>query len=115
MARSRRSSPRRGSASRGSFTSSPGRTTFRAGASSRPPPSRTAKARAIFRIELLKAYFVIQDKDDSLAIRNKVIGKLLALDGSLKPTVPALLALLDVPVDDAAWRSLDPAQRRQRT
>jgi class 3 adenylate cyclase len=49
MARSRRSSPRRGSASRGSFTSSPGRTTFRAGASSRPPPSRTAKARAIFR------------------------------------------------------------------
>src|SRR5207245_11577965 len=66
-------------------------------------------------IELLKAYFVIQDQDDSLAIRNKVIGKLLALDGSLKPTVPALLALLDVPVDDAAWRSLDPAQRRQRT
>jgi class 3 adenylate cyclase/tetratricopeptide (TPR) repeat protein len=66
-------------------------------------------------IELLKAYFVIQDQDDSLAMRNKVIGKLLALDGSLKPTVPALLALLDVPVDDAAWRSLDPAQRRQRT
>ena len=26
-----------------------------------------------------------------------------------------MLALLDVPVDDAAWQTLDPAQRRQRT
>ena len=26
-----------------------------------------------------------------------------------------MLALLDVPVDDAAWRALDPPQRRQRT
>ena len=42
-------------------------------------------------------------------------GKLLALDRALEPALPALLALLDVPVDDAAWQALDPAQRRQRT
>ena len=35
-----------------------------------------------------------------------VMGKLLALDEALKPTLSALLALLDVPVDDAAWRTL---------
>src|SRR6185436_13761967 len=27
---------------------------------------------------------------------------------------PALLALLDVPVEDASWKALDPPQRRQR-
>jgi predicted ATPase len=43
------------------------------------------------------------------------MGKLLALDEALKPTLSALLALLDVPVDDAAWRTLDPGQRRQLT
>ena len=42
-------------------------------------------------------------------------GKLLALDRSLGPALPALLALLEVPVDDAVWQRLEPAQRRQRT
>ena len=42
-------------------------------------------------------------------------GKLLTLDESLKPTLPALLALLEAPVDDGAWRALDPGERRQRT
>jgi class 3 adenylate cyclase/tetratricopeptide (TPR) repeat protein len=66
-------------------------------------------------IDLLKGYFKIQDRDDLREIREKVTGKLLTLDEALKPTLPALLALLDAPVDDAAWRTLDPAQRRQRT
>jgi class 3 adenylate cyclase/tetratricopeptide (TPR) repeat protein len=66
-------------------------------------------------IDLLKGYFKIQDRDDLRDIREKVMGKLLALDESLKPTLPALLALLDVPVDDAEWQALDPAQRRQQT
>jgi tetratricopeptide (TPR) repeat protein len=66
-------------------------------------------------IELLKGYFKIQDRDDLREIREKVMGKLLTLDESLKPTLPALLALLDVPGDDASWQALDPAQRRQQT
>ena len=59
-------------------------------------------------IDLLKGYFKIQDRDDLREIREKVTGKLLTLDRALQPTLPALLALLDVPVDDAAWRALDP-------
>ena len=66
-------------------------------------------------IDLLKGYLKIQDQDDPRAVREKVTGKLLTLDEALKPAVPAFLALLDVPVDDAAWAALDPPQRRQRT
>src|SRR5216684_8691161 len=66
-------------------------------------------------IDLLKGYFKIQDGDDLREIREKVTGKLLTLDEALKPTLAALLALLDVPADDAAWQALDPAERRQRT
>jgi class 3 adenylate cyclase/tetratricopeptide (TPR) repeat protein len=66
-------------------------------------------------IDLLRGYFKIQDRDDLREIREKVTGKLLTLDESLKPTLPALLALLDVPVEDPVWQALDPAQRRQHT
>ncbi len=66
-------------------------------------------------IDLLKGYFKIQDRDDGREIREKVTGKLLTLDRALEPTLPGLLALFDVPVDDATWQTLAPAARRQRT
>src|SRR5262249_47953688 len=66
-------------------------------------------------IELLKAYLRIQERDDQREIRERVAGKLLMLDRALEPLLPPLLALLDVPVGDATWDSLDPPQRRQRT
>lgn len=66
-------------------------------------------------IDLLKAYFAIEDRDDVRKIREKVIGKLLTLDKSLEPTLPAFLSLLDVTVEDQQWQTLDPTQRRQRT
>jgi tetratricopeptide (TPR) repeat protein len=66
-------------------------------------------------IDLLKAYFQLQDRDDARTIREKVSGKLLTLDEVLLPALPAVLALLDVPVEDRAWQALDPPQRRQKT
>jgi predicted ATPase/class 3 adenylate cyclase len=64
--------------------------------------------------EMLKAYFQVEDRDDARRIREKVTGKLLTLDESLRPTLPAFLQLLDVPVEDPEWQTPDPPQRRQR-
>jgi len=64
-------------------------------------------------INLLKGYFDIHDQDSLDVVRDKVTAKLLALDRALAPTLPALLALLDVPVDDPSWQALDPRQRRR--
>ena len=66
-------------------------------------------------VQLLKAYFHIEDRDDSRMIREKVSGKLVTLDEKLMPMLPALLALADVAVDDNQWLALDPTGRREQT
>jgi class 3 adenylate cyclase/tetratricopeptide (TPR) repeat protein len=66
-------------------------------------------------IELLKAYCRIEARDDERTVREKVTGRLLTLDESLRSALPALLALLEVPVEDPNWQLLDPSQRRRQT
>ena len=51
-------------------------------------------------IDLVKAYFKIQDRDSQREIREKITGKLLTLDKTLEPALPAWLSLLDVAVED---------------
>jgi len=66
-------------------------------------------------LDLLKAYFQLEARDDARRMREKVTGKLLTLDPALQPSLPAFLALLDIPGEDSQWQALDPSQRRQRT
>jgi DNA-binding SARP family transcriptional activator/tetratricopeptide (TPR) repeat protein len=66
-------------------------------------------------IDLLKGFFSIPAREEPREIREKVTGRLLMLDRALGPTLPALLALFDVPADDGAWSALSPGQRRERT
>jgi class 3 adenylate cyclase/tetratricopeptide (TPR) repeat protein len=66
-------------------------------------------------IDLLKNYFKIADRDTHAEMRDKVVGRILGLDRALESLLTPLIALLDMPVDDASWPTLDPAQRRQRT
>jgi class 3 adenylate cyclase/tetratricopeptide (TPR) repeat protein len=66
-------------------------------------------------LDLLKGYCGIDSRDDLRRRREKVVGKVLGLDEALRPTLPAILALLEVPVDEPQWQTLDPLQRRQRT
>ena len=65
--------------------------------------------------DLLKSYFQIEGRDTARQIREKVTGRLLALDPTREATQAPLLALLDVPLDESRWQALDPSQRRQRT
>ena len=66
-------------------------------------------------IELLRAYFELYNRGNQQEVRDKIVGCVLALDQQLASMVPALLSLLDVPVEDPQWQSLDPRQRRQQT
>src|SRR5262249_1774626 len=66
-------------------------------------------------IDLLRTYFKVHERDTHHEIREKVTRRLQALDRALESILPALLTLLDVPVEDPDWQALDPAARRQRT
>jgi predicted ATPase/class 3 adenylate cyclase len=66
-------------------------------------------------IQLLRAYFRIQDRDDHAVIREKVMDRLVLHGSSIESTLPPILAILDVPFEDPAWGMLEPQQRRRRT
>jgi class 3 adenylate cyclase/tetratricopeptide (TPR) repeat protein len=66
-------------------------------------------------IDLLRGYFKVQDRDTPREVSEKVTGKLLTLDRALEPALPPLLALLDAPVADAGWETLEPPERRRQT
>jgi class 3 adenylate cyclase/tetratricopeptide (TPR) repeat protein len=65
-------------------------------------------------VSLLKSYFEIRGEDSIESVRDNVATRLTALEPSLEWTLPAVLALLGAPVEDAAWQRLDPSQRRRR-
>ena len=66
-------------------------------------------------IDLLRGYFEVHDRGDQHEVREKVTGKVSALDEKLASVVPALLSLFDVPIEDPQWQALEPRQRRQQT
>src|SRR5438093_2088523 len=63
---------------------------------------------------LLTRYFDVEDGDDARRIREKVATRMVALDTRLAGGVSAILALGNVPNDDAEWDALAPTMRRQR-
>jgi tetratricopeptide (TPR) repeat protein len=60
--------------------------------------------------ELLRRHFDVDESDAPLHVRDRIATEATPT----KADLPALLTLLNAPVDDAAWRVLDPRQRRQR-
>ncbi|HEY6417883.1 MAG TPA: adenylate/guanylate cyclase domain-containing protein [Candidatus Binataceae bacterium] len=66
-------------------------------------------------IDLLKNYFRIDDHDDERLRREKITGKVLALDRALEDTMPYLFAMLGVSGSDVALEEMDSAIRRRRT
>ncbi len=66
-------------------------------------------------IELLKNYFEITSEDAERKRREKITGKVLALDRGLEDTLPYLFVLLDVHGNDDSMAQLEPQLRRRRT
>ena len=65
-------------------------------------------------IELLKSYFQIQSHDDDRTRRERVLGKVLALDRDLEETLPYLCVLLGIEDHASSLWQLDPQMNLQR-
>jgi class 3 adenylate cyclase/predicted ATPase len=66
-------------------------------------------------VELLKGYFSIADRDEERPRREKITGRVLALDRTLEDTLPHFFALLGVRGLSAEFQEMEPQIRRQRT
>ena len=66
-------------------------------------------------IEMLHGYFGIDSADDGRKRREKVIGKLLALDQGLEDALPYLFVLLGIQEGEDPLARIDPQTRRRRT
>ena len=66
-------------------------------------------------VGLLRQYFQVEEGDDKRRIAEKVAGKTLMLDATLKPALSPLLVLFDVPVEEQEWIGLSPSQRHRLT
>ncbi|HKF29313.1 MAG TPA: adenylate/guanylate cyclase domain-containing protein, partial [Candidatus Binataceae bacterium] len=66
-------------------------------------------------IELVKNYFQISAEDDSRKRREKIGGKVLALDRALEDILPYLFTLLEVAGSDDLLAQMAPDARRRRT
>jgi DNA-binding NtrC family response regulator/tetratricopeptide (TPR) repeat protein len=65
-------------------------------------------------IALLTAYFQLDARGERQTLHAQVRRQLHTLGEDRGLTLSAVLALLDLPVDDPQWQALEPPQRRQR-
>ena len=66
-------------------------------------------------IDLLRGLFGISGEQDAGVLREQVRDRIIAAGNDLAHLVPAILSVLDLPVDDPAWAELAPAARRLQT
>ncbi len=65
-------------------------------------------------LELFRAFFGIQEGDAALAVREKIAGRLLLLDESLRDDLPIFFNLLGVPDPDRPLPAADPEALQRR-
>ena len=65
--------------------------------------------------QLLRSWIGVAPWDSQDDIVRRIRQSVLNLDTSLAPSLPVLFSLLDLPVEDAEWQTLNAPQRRRRT
>lgn len=65
-------------------------------------------------VRMLRAWMGIELRDFQSDIAARVRAHLELLDPGLVPLLPAVHALLDLPVQDASWPRMEPGERRER-
>ncbi len=65
--------------------------------------------------DTLRTWLGVDSHDSQAEIDEKLAAATAALDGHVAADLAPLRSLLDLPVHDAAWGTLDPVQRRQQT
>jgi class 3 adenylate cyclase/tetratricopeptide (TPR) repeat protein len=65
-------------------------------------------------LELLRGYFGVADNDGALTVREKIAGRLLLLDDSLREDLPLFFDLLGVTDPDRPMPALDPENVQRR-
>jgi predicted ATPase/class 3 adenylate cyclase len=63
--------------------------------------------------KILADYFDFQDADTSAVMRAKIVAA-IGYSEHLQSRLPGLFALYNLPITDAEWKALEPAQRRRR-
>ena len=76
---------------------------------------RTARPAYLPVIDLLRNYFRISREDDERKRREKVTGRVLALDRSLEDTLPYLFSLLGIVEGDDPLAQMDGHMKKRRT
>ena len=66
-------------------------------------------------IELLRNYFKIGSEDDERTRRERVTGRVMALDRALEDTLPYLFSLLGLNEDEEGFAQIDPEMKKRRT
>jgi len=66
-------------------------------------------------IELLRAYFALEEEEPPAAVREKVIARTVELGDPLKDAIGPLCSLLDALAADDPFQTLEPRERRVRT
>ena len=65
-------------------------------------------------LELFRAYFGIQERDATLTVREKIAGRLLLLDESLRDDLPIFFNLSACPTPIGRCRRIDPETLQRR-
>ena len=63
---------------------------------------------------MFRGWFGIGEQEARAGIAAKIRESIRAVDATLEAALPAMHALLDLPVEDPEWQQLGPPQRRQR-